>query len=97
MKKIISITLAAFFAASLSFSVIAAENPFGISDLNQGSQLSMSSKAEGKCGGGKCGDGKSGENKCGADKKKESKCGEGKCGADKKKDSKCGEGKCGAN
>jgi len=87
MKKFISITLAAFFAASLSFTVHAAENPFGVSDLGQGSKLAMSSKPEGKCG----------EGKCGADKKKDGKCGEGKCGADKKKESKCGEGKCGGN
>lgn len=87
MKKFISIVLAAFFTASLSFSVSAAENPFGMSDLNHGSQLSMSSKSEGKCGEGKCGDGK----------KKDAKCGDGKSTDDKKKDGKCGEGKCGGN
>jgi len=92
MKKLISIVLAAFFAASLSFSLQAAENPFGISDLERDAHLSMSSEPDGKCGEGKCG-----EAKCGGDKKKESKCGEGKCGGDKKKDSKCGEGKCGGN
>jgi len=87
MKKLISIALAALFAAALSFSLQAAENPFGLSDLNQGAHLSMSSEPEGKCG----------EAKCGGDKKKEAKCGEGKCGGDKKKESKCGEGKCGGN
>lgn len=65
MKKLISITLAAFFAASLSFTAQAAENPFGMSDLDHSTHLSMSSEPEGKCG---------------ADKKREAKCGEGKCG-----------------
>jgi len=74
MNKLISITLAALFAASLSFSLQAAENPFGMSDLDTGSQLSMSSEPEGKCGGDKK------EGKCGGDKKKEGKCGGGKCG-----------------
>ena len=82
MNKFISVALATLFAASLSFSVLATENPFGMSDLDHGTQLSMSSKPEGKCGDGK---------------KKEAKCGEGKCGGDKKKDGKCGEGKCGGN
>jgi len=92
MKKFISIVLAAFFAASLSFSVQAGENPFGMSDLDDTTHLSMSSEPNGKCGEGKCGEGK-----CGGDKKKSSKCGEGKCGGDKKKEAKCGEGKCGGN
>jgi len=87
MKKLISIALAALFAASLSLSVQAAENPFGMSDLKQDSQLAMSSKPEGKCG----------EGKCGGDKKKAGKCGEGKCGGDKKKEGKCGAGKCGGS
>ena len=73
--------MAALFAASLSLSVQAAENPFGMSDLDQGSQVAMSSKKDGKCG----------EGKCGGDKKKDGKCG----GDKKKKDGKCGEGKCG--
>ncbi|RDH82408.1 MAG: hypothetical protein DIZ80_08925 [endosymbiont of Galathealinum brachiosum] len=85
MKKIISIALAALFAASLSMSVQAAENPFGMSDIDQSSKVSMSSS---KCGEGKCG---------GGDKKKDGKCGEGKCGGDKKKEGKCGEGKCGGS
>ena len=55
MKKLISITLAAFFAASLSFTAQAAENPFGMSDLDHSTHLSMSSEPEGKCGEGKCG------------------------------------------
>ena len=72
MKKIISISLAALFAASLSMSVQATENPFGMADIDQSSKVSMSTS---KCGEGKCGDGK-----------KDGKCGEGKCGGDKKKD-----------
>ncbi len=102
MKKILSIILAAFFTASLSFSVQATENPFGMSDLDQGAQLVMSSNKEGKCGEGKCGgdkkkEGKCGEGKCGGDSKKSGKCGEGKCGGDSKKSGKCGEGKCGGS
>jgi len=82
MKKIISIALAALFAASLSLTAQAAENPFGMSDLEQGAQLSMST---GKCGGDKCGGDTKTEGKCGGDTKTESKCGgdtktEGKCG-----------------
>ena len=77
MKKIISIALAALFAASLSLTAQAAENPFGISDLEQGAQLSMST---GKCGGdtkteGKCGGDTKTESKCGGDTKTEAKCG----------------------
>jgi len=85
--------LAALFAASLSLSAQAAENPFGMSDLAQDSQLAMSSKPDGKCGDGKCGgDKKKAGGKCGGDKKKAG----GKCGDDKKKkDGKCGDGKCG--
>jgi uncharacterized low-complexity protein len=78
MEKIISISLAALFAAAFSFSVQAAENPFGVSDLEQSSQVAMSGKPDGKCGDDKK------EGKCGGDKKKE-----GKCGGDKK-ESKCG-------
>ena len=78
MKKIISIALAAFFVASLSLSAQAAENPFGMSELEQGAKVSMSSNPDGKCGDGKkdgkCGDGKK-DGKCGGDKKKEGKCG----------------------
>ncbi len=76
MKKIMTLTMATFFAAFLSLSVNAAENPFGMSDLQNETKTAMSSKPEGKCGEGKCGEGKSSE-------KKEGKCGEGKCGGSK--------------
>lgn len=91
-KKLTSAAIGGAFAASLmSGTAIAAENPFGMSEMDQGYQLAMSDKAdEGKCGGKK--EGKCGEGKCGG--KKEGKCGEGKCGG--KKEGKCGEGKCGA-
>ena len=85
MKKIITMSLAALFAASLSFSLQAAENPFGMSDLDTSTQTAMSSKPEGKCGDGKK------DGKCGGDKK------DGKCGGDKKKEGKCGGGKCGGS
>jgi len=81
----------------------AAENPFGLSELESGyMQLALSDKtSEGKCGAevkakeGKCGgEKKADEGKCGA----EMKAKEGKCGAEMKaKEGKCGEGKCGAN
>lgn len=98
MKKVTTLSLAALFAAFLSLSVQATENPFGVSDLQKNTQTAMSS---GKCGGeGKCGEGKCGDDKKGAEKK-DGKCGEGKCGGDKKgaekKDGKCGEGKCGGD
>jgi uncharacterized low-complexity protein len=85
--KFLSLFAALILSAGLSMgSVQAAENPFGMSDLDTVQQLSMSSKPkDGKCGEGKCGG-----------SKKEGKCGEGKCGdSKKKKDGKCGEGKCG--
>ena len=100
-----SIITAISFLFVVAFSPItsAAENPFGMSNIDT-QQIHVAGKdgkcGEGKCGGekkAKCGDGKKkskcGEGKCG-DGKKKSKCGEGKCGGEKKK-SKCGEGKCG--
>jgi len=94
-KKIVSLAIGTAFAASLTAGTANAEaNPFGMTDLQNGYQVAMSSKpAEGKCGEGKCG---------GSKTKKEGKCGEGKCGGDKSKtEGKCGgdkaktEGKCG--
>ena len=78
-------------------SAAAAENPFGMTQLESGyMQLAMN---EGKCGGDKAmKEGKCGEGKCGADKAKtmkEGKCGEGKCGGDKAKSAT--EGKCGGD
>jgi uncharacterized low-complexity protein len=71
----------------LGASAQAAENPFGLTELN-GGHIQIASN-EGKCG----------EGKCGGDKKSaEGKCGEGKCGGDKKSaEGKCGEGKCGGS
>ncbi len=88
MKKITLISLSALFAASLSLSAQAADNPFGMADLDKSSLIAMSSTPDGKCGGGKCGDSKDKkEGKCGDGKdKKEGKCGDGK----DKKDAKCG-------
>ena len=93
-----SLIAALSFLFVMAFSPItsAAENPFGMSNIDA-DQITVAEK--GKCGEGKCGDskkkGKCGEGKCG-DSKKKGKCGEGKCG-DSKKKSKCGEGKCGGN
>jgi len=91
MKKITTLSLAALFAAFLSLSVQATENPFGMSDLQKNTQTAMST---GKCAGddGKCGGDKKKDGKCGGDKKGEEKKKDGKCG-----EGKCGEGKCGAN
>lgn len=96
------------FLFIIAFSPIssAAENPFGMQDLNTNS-LQVASK-DGKCGashmekkGGKCGgemakkeekhdDMKKSDGKCGSSMKKS----ESKCGSSmKKKEGKCGEGK----
>ena len=82
--KFLSLFDALILSAGLTMGPVqAAENPFGLSDLDTVQQLSMSSKPkEGKCGEGKCGD-----------SKKKDKCGDGK--SKTKKDGKCGEGKCG--
>jgi len=103
-----SIITAISFLFVVAFSPItsAAENPFGMSNIDT-QQIHVAGK-DGKCGEGKCGgekkSAKCGEGKCGDGKKKEGKCGEGKCGDGKKKEgkcggekkkSKCGEGKCG--
>ena len=90
-KKLTSAAIGGAFAATLiAGGAVAADNPFGMTQLDQGYQVAMSDKAdEGKCG----------ESKCGANKaRKDGKCGESKCGANKaRKDGKCGESKCGAN
>ena len=67
-------------------SAVAAENPFGLSELDSGyMQLASAHGAgEGKCGEGKCGGEKS---------TMEGKCGEGKCGGEKSST----EGKCGGS
>ena len=106
--KPIAAALGTTFAVSLALSPIAnaADNPFNMTELNQGGYMLAGAHGdgEGKCGEGKCGeDKKEGEGKCGEDKKEgEGKCGEdkkegeGKCGEDKKEgEGKCGEGKCG--
>ncbi len=108
MKKLATL-VGASLAASVSVSSANADaNPFGLTDMSGGYEVSQflgDKGKEGKCGEGKCGEGKKkdkegkcGEGKCGEGKKgKEGKCGEGKCGEGKKgKEGKCGEGKCGA-
>ena len=88
MKKSLSAAAGVTFVAAMSASPVAnaAENPFGMQNLESG----YMHVAEGKCGEGKCGEGKKaeGEGKCGEGKAKEAKCGEGKCG-----EGKCGEKK----
>ena len=91
-KSLIAALSFLFFLAA-SPMVSAAENPFGMTDI----ETQQVAGKDGKCGEGKCGGsdkkGKCGEGKCGGSDKK-GKCGEGKCGGGDKK-GKCGEGKCG--
>ena len=89
----LSLAIGSAFAISLVAAPVAnaANNPFGMQQLNSG--YLVAEAKDGKCGGdkksadGKCGgDKKSADGKCGGDKKaKDGKCGEGKCGGDKKK------------
>ncbi len=96
--KPLAAALGTTFAVTLAISPVAnaADNPFSMTQYENGYMV-----AEGKCGEGKCGEskgeeGKCGEGKCGEDKGGEGKCGEGKCGEDKGGEGKCGEGKCGS-
>ncbi len=67
-KKITTIAVSTAFAASMaSGAVSAVDNPFGMTELQEGYHVAMSTKQDE----GKCGDGKG---------KKEGKCGEAKCG-----------------
>jgi uncharacterized low-complexity protein len=100
-RKPVAAAIGAAFAGTLGMSGLAgaAENPFGLSELDSGYMQVASSHGEGKCGEGKCGEskekseGKCGEGKCGESKEKA----EGKCGESKEKsEGKCGEGKCGS-
>ena len=97
LKKSISIAMGATFAASMAASPVAnaAENPFGMQNLESG----YMQVAEGNCGA-NMGMNKDKEGKCGEGKKEavkiiEAKCGEGKCGEGKKEAIKVIEGKCG--
>jgi len=80
------------FAVSLAVSPVvnAAENPFSMTQHENGYMV-----AEGNCGEGKCGDKKEEEGKCGDKMKGDKEEGEGKCGDKMKDDMKEGEGKCG--
>jgi uncharacterized low-complexity protein len=113
-KKMSNTTLSCAVGAALAGSLAvsgaqAAENPFGMTQLESG-YMQLASAHEGKCGAGKCGGEKSSsEGKCGGEKSSsEGKCGgeksssEGKCGGEKSSsEGKCGgeksssEGKCG--
>ena len=106
LKKSVSAAIGATFAAGLAATPLAnaAENPFGMKNLDSG----YMQVAEGKCGEGmdkegegKCGEGKkaAAEGNCGEgmNKDSEGKCGEGKKAATKTEEGKCGEGKCGDN
>ena len=70
-KKLLSIAVGTTFVASITAgAAVASENPFGMSELNNGYQVAMSMMPEGSCGA------KTEEGKCGEDKKTpEAKCG----------------------
>ncbi len=71
IKKPLAAAIGAAVVGSLAATgAVAADNPFGLKELNSGY---MQTAMEGKCGEGKCGEGK-------AKKSGEGKCGEGKCG-----------------
>ncbi|MCK4706375.1 MAG: hypothetical protein KAT90_12905 [Gammaproteobacteria bacterium] len=97
LKKSVSIAMGATFAATMAATPLAnaAENPFGMQNLESG----YMQVAEAKCGGNmdsnKDAEGKCGEGKKAAAKDAEGKCGEGKCGEGKKAAAKDAEGKCG--
>ena len=106
MKKPLAAAVGAAFMASAMVipAASASENPFQLTQLSAGYELSSKAEGEGKCGEGKCGEGKKakaeGEGKCGEAKEAkaegEGKCGEGKKAAAKAEgEGKCGEGKCG--
>ncbi|QSX33316.1 hypothetical protein JYB87_16565 [Shewanella avicenniae] len=98
----LALALSGLAAATVATEVTA--NPFSMTQLASGYQLTPDGPDKAK-------EGKCGEGKCGAEKKaeKEGKCGEGKCGADKaamkmdkkaakemKQGDKMKEGSCGA-
>ena len=91
-KKALSMVLGSAFAASVSATTVAAENPFEIRTLSSGYMVADHHEGkEGKCGTGKCG----AEKKARGDKVKEGSCGgekgkEGSCGGDKNKEGSCG-------
>jgi uncharacterized low-complexity protein len=104
-KRTLATAVGATLAGSLALATgtQAAENPFGLQELNSGyMQIAME---EGKCGGtkteaeGKCGEQtKAKEGKCGDEKAKEGTCGDNKEEAAKPPmEGKCGEGKCGSD
>lgn len=110
LKKSVSIAMGATFAATMAATPLAnaAENPFGMQNLESGymqvaeakcgGNMEADKTAEGKCGEGKKAAAKDAEGKCGEGKKDaEGKCGEGKKEAAKTKEGKCGEAKCGGN
>tara|TARA_B100001123_G_scaffold418986_1_gene523620 strand:- start:194 stop:502 length:309 start_codon:yes stop_codon:yes gene_type:complete len=93
--KPIAAAIGTTFAVTLAASpVMAADNPFGLSELSSGYMV-VADAHEGKSGEGKCGGDKGGEEgSCGGDKGGE----EGSCGGDKGgEEGKCGEGKCGGD
>ena len=94
IKPVAAVVGVAFVSSmAVSSTVLAADNPFDMEDLDAGYMLAGDKGDKGEEG--KCGEGKCGEGKCGDDKGEEGKCGEGKCGDDKGEEGKCGEGKCG--
>lgn len=108
LKKTSASAIGVAMAGSLMLagSAGAAENPFGMTELNGGYMQTAAAHMEGKCGGNMKAD-KPMEGKCGgnmkSEKPMEGKCGAGKCGgnmkdgAKKGAEGKCGAGKCGGS
>jgi len=104
--KPVAAAIGAALVGTLSAGVVnAAENPFGLQQLDSGYMQIAASDTEGKCGAamppeGKCGGAKATEGKCGDKKASEGEgaaepAAEGEGGSDKPTEGKCGEGKCG--
>ena len=74
-KPLVAAIGAAVVGSLAATGSVAADNPFGLKELDSGY---MQTAMEGKCGEGKCG-----SMKKDAEKTMEGKCGEGKCGGNK--------------
>lgn len=80
--KPIAAALGTTFAVSLIATPVAnaGENPFKLTELDNGGYMVSQADTEGKCGEGKCGETTPDSDSDGEDKDSEGKCGEGKCG-----------------
>ncbi len=101
-QKTLALLVGGAFAASITTTTLAAENPFAMKTLASGYMVADAHEKmkDGKCGTGKCGAGmkkkaeKAKEGACSAEKAAEGKCSaekaaEGKCSAEKAKEGSC--------